>query len=221
LDLVLFDLDNTLLSGDSDYEWARFLIEKGVVDGAVYEKKNDEFFSQYKAGTLDIHEFLDFQLAPLAAHPRAQLDLWHAEFMQRKVRPMISTASRELVARHLGEGSLCAVVTATNSFVTAPIAHEFGIPHLVATDPEERDGQFTGRCLGTPSFREGKVTRMEEWLADTGRRWADFTQTWFYSDSRNDLPLLERVSRPVAVDPDELLRRLAGERGWPVISLRA
>jgi HAD superfamily hydrolase (TIGR01490 family) len=220
LDLVLFDLDNTLLSGDSDYEWARFLIEKGVVDGAVYEAKNDEFFSQYKAGTLDIHAFLDFQLAPLAAHPRAQLDAWHAEFMERKVRPMISAASRQLVARHLGQGSLCAVVTATNAFVTGPIAREFGIPNLVATDPEERDGRFTGRCLGTPCFREGKIERVEGWLADTGRRWADFGDSWFYSDSRNDLPLLERVSRPVAVDPDDVLRKLAGERGWPVMSLR-
>jgi HAD superfamily hydrolase (TIGR01490 family) len=220
LDLVLFDLDNTLLAGDSDYEWARFLIEKGIVDGAEYEARNDEFFRQYKEGTLDILEFLDFQLAPLAAHPRDQLDRWHAEFMDLKVRPMIGAPARRLVAQHLDRGSLCAVITATNSFVAAPIAREFHVPHLIATEPEEREGRFTGRPAGTPCFREGKVARMQEWLDRQGRRWQDFAASWFYSDSRNDLPLLERVNRPVAVDPDEMLRRVAGERGWPVITLR-
>lgn len=220
MDLVLFDLDNTLLAGDSDYEWARFLIEKGIVDGAEYETKNNEFFRQYKAGMLDILQFLDFQLAPLAAHPRDQLDRWHAEFMALKVRPMIGTPARKLVAQHLDRGSLCAVVTATNSFVTAPIAREFGIAHLIATEPEQRDGRFTGRPAGTPCYREGKVVRVEAWLAHQGRRWDGFAATWFYSDSHNDLALLERVSRPVAVDPDDWLRRVAGERGWPTISLR-
>ena len=220
MDLVLFDLDNTLLAGDSDHEWGRFLIEKDVLDGATYEAKNDEFFQQYKAGKLDIHAFLDFQLAPLAAHARAELDRWHAEFMRRKVLPMIGASARRLAARHLDEGSLCAVVTATNSFVTAPIAREFGVSNLIATEPEQRDGSFTGKPAGTPCFREGKVVRTEEWLAHAGRRWADFSATWFYSDSHNDLPLLERVTRPVAVDPDDTLRGIAGERGWPVISLR-
>ncbi len=220
MDLVLFDLDNTLLAGDSDYEWARFLIEKGVVDGAEYEAKNDEFFSQYKAGTLDILQFLDFQLAPLAAHPRDLLDRWHAEFMDLKVRPMIGAPARRLVAQHIAKGSLCAIITATNSFVTAPIAREFGIAHLIATDPEEIDGRFTGRPAGTPCFREGKIVRMNDWLASQSRRLEDFAASWFYSDSRNDLPLLERVSRPIAVDPDDLLRSVAGNRNWPVISLR-
>ena len=217
---MLFDLDNTLLAGDSDYEWARFLIEKGVVDGAQYEAKNDEFFRHYKAGTLDILQFLEFQLAPLAAHSRDVLDRWHAEFMVLKVRPMIRTPARRLVAQHIDKGSLCAVVTATNSFVTAPIAREFGIAHLIATEPEEIDGRLTGRPAGTPCFREGKVTRTNDWLASQSRRWADFGSTWFYSDSHNDLFLLERVSRPVAVDPDDMLRSIAGNRNWPVISLR-
>ena len=217
---MLFDLDNTLLAGDSDYEWTRFLIEKGVVDGAQYEAKNDEFFRHYKAGTLDILQFLEFQLAPLAAYSRDLLDRWHAEFMVLKVRPMIRTPARRLVAQHIDKGSLCAVVTATNSFVTAPIAREFGIAHLIATEPEEIDGRLTGRPAGTPCFREGKVTRTNDWLASQSRRWADFGSTWFYSDSHNDLSLLERVSRPVAVDPDDMLRSIAGNRNWPVISLR-
>lgn len=220
MDLVLFDLDNTLLAGDSDYEWARFLIDQGVLDRDEYETRNDEFFRQYKAGTLDIREFLEFQLAPLAAYPREQLDRWHGEFMQTKVLPIIGAAARQLVTRHLGEDSLCAVVTATNAFVTAPIAREFGIPHLVATELEVRDGRYTGKPRGTPCFREGKLTRVDEWLASQGQRWNAFADTWFYSDSLNDLPLLERVSRPVAVDPDATLREHARSRGWPVLSLR-
>ncbi len=220
MDLVLFDLDNTLLAGDSDYEWAQFLIERGVLDRAVYESRNDEFFAQYKAGTLDIAEFLDFQLAPLARYPRAQLDEWHAAFMDAKIRPMIGEGARDLVAGHLASGALCAVVTATNSFVTAPIAREFGVPHLVATEPETRGDTFTGKPSGIPCFREGKVARLEQWLAAIGRPLASFAQSSFYSDSHNDLPLLERVTRPVAVDPDDTLRRTAESRGWPVISLR-
>jgi HAD superfamily hydrolase (TIGR01490 family) len=219
VDLVLFDLDNTLLAGDSDYAWAEFLIEQGVLDRAQYEGRNDEFFRQYKAGTLDIHEFLAFQLAPLAAHPRAQLDRWHAEFMAQKIRPMIGAAARALVERHRGAGNLCAIVTATNSFVTAPIAREFGVPHLIATEPEERDGRFTGGVAGLPCFQSGKVTRVVEWLAREHRTFESFTATWFYSDSANDLPLLERVSNPVAVDPDERLRTVATERGWTILEI--
>ena len=220
MELALFDLDNTLFAGDSDYEWAQFLIERGVLDRERYEAQNDEFFRQYRAGTLDIHEFLDFQLAPLARHPRSQLDAWHAAFMDAKVRPMIGPRARELVARHRDAGALCAIVTATNSFVTAPIAREFGVAHLVATEPEVRAGSFTGKVAGIPCFRDGKVTRIEQWLAGIGQPLASFQGSWFYSDSHNDLPLLERVTRPVAVDPDEPLRRVAESRGWPVLSLR-
>jgi HAD superfamily hydrolase (TIGR01490 family) len=219
LDLVLFDLDNTLLAGDSDYAWAEFLIDRGVLERAQYEARNDEFFRQYKAGTLDIREFLAFQLAPLAAHPRAQLDRWHVEFMAQKIRPMIGAAARNLVERHRGAGNLCAIVTATNSFVTAPIAREFGVPHLIATEPEERDGRFTGGVAGVPCFQSGKVTRVVEWLARERRTFESFAATWFYSDSANDLPLLERVSNPVAVDPDDRLREVATERGWTILEI--
>jgi len=215
--LALFDLDNTLLSGDSDFEWAQFLIEQGVLDREVYEARNQEFFDQYKAGTLDIHEFLDFQLKPLSRHPRAVLDAWHREFMERKVKPMIRDSARELVERHRGD--LCAVITATNSFVTAPIAREFGIEHLIATEPEQRDGEFTGQVTDIPCFREGKVQRLEAWLEAQGRALPAFEASWFYSDSHNDLALLERVTHPVAVDPDETLRAHAEVHGWPVISL--
>jgi HAD superfamily hydrolase (TIGR01490 family) len=217
--LALFDLDNTLLAGDSDFEWAQFLIEKGVLDREVYEARNVEFYDQYRAGTLDIHEFLDFQLKPLSRHPRAQLERWRDEYLDRKILPMITRKARDLVDSHAADAR--AVVTATNSFVTGPIARAFGIEHLVATDPEEgSDGEFTGRVRGMPAFREGKVARVESWLAGLGLVWAAFDETWFYSDSLNDLPLLRRVTHPVAVDPDETLKAHAIAAGWPVISLR-
>lgn len=218
--LVLFDLDNTLLSGDSDFEWAQFLIERGVLDREVYEARNQSFYDQYKAGTLDIHEFLDFQLKPLARHPRTQLDAWHGHFMTEKIRPIIGVKARELVQRSLAEADLVAIITATNSFVTEPIASELGVEHLIATDPEQQDGEFTGKVAGTPCFREGKIVRLDAWLAGRGLKWGDVEETWFYSDSLNDLPLLARVSRPVAVDPDPTLKAHAEKNGWPVISLR-
>ena len=218
--LALFDLDNTLLVGDSDFEWAQFLIFKGVLDREVYEARNLEFYEQYKAGTLDIHAFLDFQLKPLARHPRAQLDAWHAEFLATRIMPMISDKARALVARHAEAGDTLIVITATNSFVTRPIVREFGIEHLIATEPEQRDGEFTGRVAGIPSFRQGKVERLEQWLAERGTSLAAAERSWFYSDSQNDLFLMERVSDPVAVDADAELARIAAERGWPAISLR-
>ncbi len=216
--LALFDLDNTLLAGDSDFEWAQFLIEKGVLDREVYEARNQAFYDQYKAGALDIHEFLDFQLRPLARHPRAQLDAWRREFLARRIVPMVAAGAPELLRRHAEHVRV--IVTATNSFVTAPIAAHLGVPHLIATEPEVAGGEFSGRPYGTPSFREGKVARLEEWLQERGRTWADVEESWFYSDSLNDLPLLQRVHHPVAVDPDPTLKAHAEQRGWPVISLR-
>jgi HAD superfamily hydrolase (TIGR01490 family) len=215
--LVLFDLDNTLLAGDSDFEWAQFLIEQGVLDRELYEARNQAFYDQYRAGTLDIREFLDFQLKPLSRHPRSRLDAWHRDFMERKVRPLMREKARALVARHRGD--LRVVITATNSFVTAPIAREFGIADLIATEPEQRNGEFSGAVSGIPCFREGKVARLEEWLAGRGKSLAAFAESWFYSDSLNDLPLLERVSHPVAVDPDATLRAHAERNGWPIITL--
>lgn len=218
--LALFDLDNTLLAGDSDFEWAQFLIAKGVLDREVYEARNLEFYEQYKAGTLDIHAFLDFQLKPLARHPRRELDAWHREFMATRIEPIILPKARALVERYREAGDTCVIITATNSFVTAPIARAFGVEHLIATEPEDIDGEFTGRVKGTPSFREGKVIRLEAWLAARGTRLSDIGHSTFYSDSHNDLFLLERVTHPVAVDADAELTRVAKSRGWPLISLR-
>ena len=217
MNLALFDLDNTLLAGDSDFEWAQFLIEQGVLDREVYEARNQQFYDQYRAGTLDIHEFLEFQLKPLARHPRAVLDAWHREFMQRKILPIVRDSARALVAKHADD--LRVLITATNSFVTAPIARELGIEHLIATEPEQRDGEFTGGVAEIPCFREGKVRRLDAWLRQRGRTLDSFGRSWFYSDSLNDLPLLERVTHPVAVDPDDTLRAHAQSRGWPVMTL--
>ena len=218
--LVLFDLDNTLLAGDSDYEWGQFLIDQGVLDRAHYEARNQAFYEDYKAGRLDIYAFLNFSLRPLATHTRAQLDAWHAEYMQTRIVPMITDAARALVNRHLADADLVAIITATNSFITAPIARAFGIQHLIATEPEQIDGRFTGEVAGTPCFREGKIKRLEQFLEHHGTRLDCLTSSRFYSDSLNDLPLLEKIQHPVAVDPDPTLRAHALERGWPVISLR-
>ncbi len=218
--LALFDLDNTLLTGDSDFEWAQFLIEQGVIDRELYEAKNQHFYEQYKAGTLNIDEFLDFQLKPLSRHSRKVLDGWHAEFMRSKVQGMMGGPAQQLVAGHRAAGDVCVVITATNSFVTVPIARAFGVEHLIATDPEQKDGEFTGGVAGVPCFREGKVTRLEGWMAERGWGWGDFSDTTFYSDSLNDLPLLSKVKHPVAVDPDATLRAHAEQHGWRIISLR-
>ncbi len=218
--LALFDLDNTLLTGDSDFEWAQFLIELGVIDRELYEAKNQHFYEQYKAGTLDIHEFLDFQLKPLSRHARHVLDGWHDEFMRSKVSGMIGKPAQVLVERHRTAGDICVIITATNSFVTAPIARVFGVEHLIATEPEQINGEFTGRVAGTPSFREGKIARLESWMGERGWSWNSFSDTTFYSDSLNDLPLLSRVKRPVAVDPDATLRAHAEQHDWRIISLR-
>lgn len=219
MQLALFDLDNTLLSGDSDYEWTQHLVSTGVLDHDIYEKRNDEFYEQYKAGTLDIIEFLDFQLQPLARNSRTDLEIWHADFMATRIRPMLKQKARDLVKRHQENGDLCALVTATNSFVTGPISRELNIPHLIATIPAQENGQFTGQPRGTPAFREGKVVRVNDWLESMGLWWGNFERSWFYSDSLNDLPLLSLVSDPVAVDPDRTLRAHAEAAGWTILNL--
>lgn len=220
MNLALFDLDNTLLNGDSDFEWSQFLIRVGVLDRELFEAKNLAFYEHYKAGTLDIHEFLDFQLKPLSRHARKMLDEWHRQFMREQVSAMITPAARELVDRHRAAGDVCAIITATNSFVTAPIAREFGVEHLIATEPEQKDGEFTGNVADVPCFREGKIARLENWMAQRGWNWDSFAGTTFYSDSLNDLPLLAMVKTPVAVNPDDTLREHAERNGWKVMSLR-
>ena len=220
MDLILFDLDNTLLAGDSDYEWAQFLIEKGVINRETHEARNLQFYNQYKAGTLDIVEFLDYQLKPLASHPQALLKQWRDDFVAQKIRPIITRQSRELVSTALAKTEHVLIITATNRFVTETIATELGVKYLIGTEPEEIDGEFTGKVSGTPSFREGKITRLNEWLAARNLHWDSFGMTRFYSDSLNDLPLLEKVHEAIAVDPDDTLRAHATKRGWPIISLR-
>lgn len=220
MNLALFDLDNTLLNGDSDFEWSQFLIRIGVLDRELFAAQNMEFYEQYKAGTLDIHEFLDFQLMPLSRHSRSTLDVWHQQFMIENVLPMVTQASRDLVEKHRAAGDVCVIITATNSFVTAPIAREFGIEHLIATEPEHKDGEFTGCVAGVPSFREGKITRLNEWLAARGWTLGSFADSTFYSDSLNDLPLMNLVKHPVAANPDDTLRAHAKQQDWPIINLR-
>lgn len=215
--LVLFDLDNTLLGGDSDYLWGRFLVEEGLVDGERYERENQRFYDQYHAGTLDILEFLRFSLQPLASHDTATLYAWRARYLKEKIAPILLPAARALVEKHRAQGDTLLIITATNRFVTEPIAGLFGIENLLATDPEMVDGRYTGNVSGVPCYREGKVQRLAMWLKEHG---LDHGESWFYSDSHNDIPLLETVTHPVAVDPDDSLRQHAASKGWPVISLR-
>jgi HAD superfamily hydrolase (TIGR01490 family) len=219
VNLALFDLDNTLLNGDSDFEWSQFLIRIGVLDRELFEAKNLAFYEHYKAGTLDIHEFLDFQLKPLSRHSRKMLDEWHQRFMREQALGMITQPARELVDRHRAAGDVCVIITATNSFVTAPIAREFGIDNLIATEPEHKDGEFTGNVADVPCFREGKITRLDNWLAERGWSLDSFADSTFYSDSLNDLPLLCKVKHPVAANPDPTLRAHAEQHGWRIINL--
>jgi len=215
--LAIFDLDNTLLSGDSDHLWGEFLVEQGVVDKASYKKANDLFYQRYLDGNLDIFEFLAFTLKPLSEHPIEQLFTWREQFLKQKIEPIMLPAAHNLVEKHRQQGDTLMIITATNSFITAPIAQKFGIEHLIATDPEFIDGSYTGNVEGTPSFKEGKVERLESWLIEHSQ---NLEGSYFYSDSHNDIPLLERVSYPFAVDPDNTLQQFAQQQGWEILSLR-
>ena len=215
--LALFDLDNTLLDGDSDYLWGCFLVEHGIVDGEVYESENRRFYDQYVQGSLDIHEFLRFQLKPLATHRRAQLERWRETYLTEKIDPILLTKARDLLDQHRARGDERLIITATNRFITEPIARRYGVSHLLATEPEIVDGEYTGGITGTPCFQAGKVERLHAWLQQNHQI---LDGSWFYSDSHNDLPLLEQVDHPVAVDPDDTLKSHARRLGWPVISLR-
>jgi len=220
LNLALFDLDNTILAGDSDYNWSRFLIQEGYLDGAIHAEKNEKFYADYKAGTLDIFAFVEFQFKPLARNPRTVLNQLLKKYVEEVIKPMITEKARALVKRHQEEGDLIIVITATNSFITKPIAELFGIENLIGTDPEEKEGEFTGKVSGLPSFKEGKVTRLEAWLKNKNLSLASFEKSYFYSDSHNDLPLMQKVTHPVAVDSDDVLSEYAKSKGWPQISLR-
>ncbi|RDH91231.1 MAG: HAD-IB family hydrolase [endosymbiont of Seepiophila jonesi] len=214
--LALFDLDNTLLAGDSDYLWGSWLVENGVVDGEFYERENERFYQEYKKGRLDILEFLRFSLRPLRDHEPGQLLKWRAAFLTDKIDPIISTSARQLLQKHRDAGDELMIITATNAFITTPIAERFGVENLIATEPEKIDGRYTGEVAGEPCFQIGKVNRLNRWLEEKGM---DLQNSWFYSDSHNDIPLLERVDHPVAVDPDATLLRHAGEKDWPILRL--
>jgi HAD superfamily hydrolase (TIGR01490 family) len=218
--LALFDLDNTLLAGDSDYNWSLFLINEGLLDREAHQERNEQFYQDYKNGCLDIMAFLKFQLQPLSQHPKALLDALHVKYMERVIRPMMTEKAQALVNQHKANGDLCMVITATNSFVTKPIATAYGIEHLIGTDPELINGEFTGNVIGEPSFQAGKVSRLHLWLAERGQKLDDYAVSYFYSDSHNDLPLMQRVTNPVAVDADETLTAYAKQHDWPMISLR-
>ncbi len=220
MNLALFDLDNTILAGDSDYNWSRFLIQEGYLDGAIHAEKNEKFYADYKAGILDIYAFVEFQFKPLARNPRTVLNQLLKKYVEEVIKPMITEKARALVKRHQDEGDLIIVITATNSFITKPIAELFGIENLIGTDPEEKEGEFTGKVSGLPSFKEGKVTRLEAWLKGKNLSLASFEKSYFYSDSHNDLPLMQKVTHPVAVDSDDVLSEYAKSKGWPQISLR-
>jgi HAD superfamily hydrolase (TIGR01490 family) len=215
--LAIFDLDNTLIAGDSDHAWGDFLITKGVVDPLAYKKTNDQFYQDYVDGILDIHKYLRFALEPLTREPLEKLTAWRDEFMHKIISPMLLSKGKDLLAWHRQAGHHCLIVTATNSFVTDPIARELGVDDLIATEPEIIDGRYTGEIAGTPSYQEGKVIRINDWLRNKPFRLAD---AWFYSDSHNDIPLLQRVGHPVAVDADDKLSEHATRHHWQQISLR-
>ncbi|MBF8221371.1 histidinol-phosphatase [Halomonas sp. 328] len=217
MSLAIFDLDNTLLSIDSDHAWGEFLLEQGAVDPVSYREANDRFLRDYENGTLDMAAFLEVALKPLAENTPEQLAAWHQQFMASKIEPHILPKGEELLARHRSRGDTLLIITATNRFITGPIAERLGVDELIAVEPEVLDGRYTGKVSGVPSYREGKVVRLEAWLEDKEFGLED---AWFYSDSHNDLPLLEKVEHPVAVDPDETLRTEAERRGWRIISLR-
>jgi HAD superfamily hydrolase (TIGR01490 family) len=218
--LALFDLDHTLIPLDSDHAWGQFTVALGWRDAEAFGRANDVFYERYKAGTLDIAEYVRFATAAIREQGMEKSTAAHAEYMGAVVQKGIKKQALELVQRHQAAGDEVIIVTATNEFVTRPIAQAFGVQHLIAIDlVRDASGLPTGDIAGTPSFREGKVARVEQWLADRGKTWGDVTQSTFYSDSINDLPLLEKVSHPVATNPDARLTAIAQERGWPILNL--
>lgn len=217
MSLAIFDLDNTLLGGDSDHAWGEFLIKQGVVDADYYKRENDRFYQQYQHGGLVIEDYLAFALEPLSQHSKQQLDAWHRQFMVEMIEPMRLPQADALLNRHRQQGDFLLIITATNRFVTEPIARAMGVDDIIASDPEMIDGRYTGRVAGTPCFQQGKVERMQQWLEAHQQ---SLEGSYFYSDSFNDLPLLEQVSFPVVVDADAQLQAVARERNWPSISLR-
>ena len=215
--LAIFDLDNTLIAGDSDHAWGAYLVEKGIVNAEQYKQANDQFLADYQNGCLDIVSYLSFALKPLAENPLSKLHEWRKNFFEEKIRPIMLPKAVDLVESHRAAGDTLLIITATNQFVTAPIAQAFGIDILIATEPEIIEGKYTGKIAGTPSFQEGKIERLNAWLATQDE---SLEGSFFYSDSHNDLPLLKIVDTPVAIDPDDTLRQFSDQHNWPIRSLR-
>jgi len=218
--LALFDLDHTLLTLDSDEAWLEYLIGREIIERAPFEHRNDIIVERYERGEVGLLEFTEFYLSTFVGHTLAQLESWRADYLKHRIVPAIPDAARKLVAKHRDRGDLCVLTTATNRFLSEPIGREFGFTHVIATEPQMRHGGFTGKVDGIPNMRERKIDRLATWLAARGRVLADFRESWFYSDSRNDIPLLSTVTHPVAVNPDEVLTALAAEKRWPVIEIR-
>jgi HAD superfamily hydrolase (TIGR01490 family) len=218
--LALFDLDHTLIPLDSDYEWGQFLVRIGAVDAESFARRNAEFFHRYQVGSLDPVEYLEYIFGIFSTFPREQLDAWHRQFMAEVIEPALRPAARNLVNSHRDAGDLVAIVTATNRFVTAPIARAFGVDNLIAAEAElTADGNFTGKHIGTPPYAQGKIVNTKQWLASLGKTLDDFESSHFYSDSQNDIPLLSLVTHPVATNPNARLAAHAKEHGWPTLNL--
>jgi HAD superfamily hydrolase (TIGR01490 family) len=220
MNLAIFDLDNTLLDGDSDYNWGLYLVKKGYLDEGEYKEQNQKFFEEYQVGKLDIFAFAEFQFRFLKNNTRKFLNDIRSDYINEIIKPMILKKAVDLVNQHKEAGDRLLIITATNSFITKPIGELFGIDELIGTDPEENEGEFTGKVKGTPSFKEGKVTRLFDWLGEKNLKLADFEKTFFYSDSQNDLALLEVVTNPVVVNGDKILLEKAQEKNWPTLKLK-
>jgi len=220
MNLTLFDLDGTLIPGDSDHAFGGYMVDIGWADGEAWRARNDQFYADYCAGKLDLDVYIEFTTSAWRKRPADEVAAMQERFSREVMAEQLLPQARALVEKHQAAGDLVAIVTATNEFVTAPIARAFGVEHLIAVELErDADGRYTGRIHGTPSFQAGKITRVHEWLAGLGRQWQDFERVNFYSDSINDLPLLELASHPVATNPAPSLEKIAAERGWPILNL--
>jgi len=217
MSLAIFDLDNTLIGGDSDFLWGEFIGEEGIVDANAYREKNEYFYQQYDLGTLDIYAWLDFCLEPLTRYSMTELQELHHRFMIQKIEPILLDKAQNCINRHKERGDTVLVMTASTSFVTAPIVKKYGINHLLATEPEIKAGRYTGGVSGMPCFQSGKIDKLMPWLQKNEET---LTGSTFYSDSHNDLPLLELVDNPVAVNADKILTKIAEKKGWEVLNWR-